>query len=125
MNGGGQERNLELLVMGLPDVTLAILDDGPFRGGTFMVRPGQTLTFATSWLNPHRVVYRPTGEIVETVEGEAAVFRCENISGSCGLTIDDRDLSDGQNMGVRKPPGVAPTADLDLRFSRSGKPRPV
>ncbi|OHV34235.1 hypothetical protein BBK14_33575 [Parafrankia soli] len=74
--------------MGLPDVTLAILDDGPFRGGTFVVRPGQTLTFGTSWLNPHRVVYRPTGEVVETVEGEAVVLRCEVIPGA--VTGSDR-----------------------------------
>ncbi|CAI7976325.1 conserved hypothetical protein [Frankia sp. Hr75.2] len=65
--------------MVLSGVTLAILDDGPFHGGTFVVRPGQTLTFGTSWLNPHTVVYRPTGEVIETPEGEAAVLRCEVI----------------------------------------------
>ncbi|MGF7236653.1 MAG: hypothetical protein ACQSGP_17080 [Frankia sp.] len=66
--------------MVLPDVTLAVLDNGPFRGGTFVVRPGQTLTFGTSWFNPYPVVYRPTGEIIETVEGQAVVLRCVPIS---------------------------------------------
>jgi hypothetical protein len=59
------------------DVTLAILADGPFRGGTFMVRPGQTLTFGTSWLNPRPVIYQPTDHVIETAEGEAVVLRCE------------------------------------------------
>lgn len=63
-----------------PDVTLAILDDGPFRGGTFVVRPGQTLTFGPSWLNHQPIVYRPTGTVIETLEGKAVVLRCDALS---------------------------------------------
>ncbi|CAI7978759.1 conserved hypothetical protein [Frankia sp. Hr75.2] len=77
--------------MVLSDVTLAILDDGPFRGGTFVVRPGQTLTFGTSWLNPHTVVYRPTGEVIETAEGAAVVLRCEVIHEPSRAATDERN----------------------------------
>ncbi|WP_238439253.1 hypothetical protein [Frankia nepalensis] len=69
-------------------MTLAILDDGPFRGGTYMVRSGQSLTFGASWLNPRPVVYRPTGRVVETSEGEAVVLRCETTPGD--ITNSDR-----------------------------------
>jgi hypothetical protein len=78
--------------MMLPDVTLAVLDDGPFRGGTFVIRPGQTLTFGTSWFNPHPVVYRPTDEVVETVEGQAVVLRCAVIPPA----VADRPVPTGQ-----------------------------
>jgi hypothetical protein len=62
--------------MVMPDETLGILGDGPFRGGTFIVRYGQSLTFGVSWLNPTPLVYHPTGDVVDTAEGEALVLRC-------------------------------------------------
>ncbi|OHV47778.1 hypothetical protein BCD48_17540 [Pseudofrankia sp. BMG5.36] len=71
------------------DVTLAILADGPFRGGTFVVRSGQTLTFGTSWLNSRPVVYRPTGRVIETPEGEAVVLRCETAPRLSRTVIDE------------------------------------
>ncbi|CAI7975382.1 hypothetical protein FRAHR75_1890003 [Frankia sp. Hr75.2] len=96
--------------MVLSDVTLAILADGPFRGGTFVVRPGQTLTFGTSWLNPHTVVYQPTGEVIETLEGEAVVLRCEVIPPA--VTSGDRRAqpSDAQRMNVPGPLSVTATS---------------
>ncbi len=56
------------------EFTLAVLGDGPLRGGTFVVRPGQSLTFGSSWLNADPLVYHPTGEVVETHEGHAVVL---------------------------------------------------
>ncbi len=58
------------------DVILGVLGDGPFRGGTYPVHPGQSLTFNASWLNPRCLVYSPTSEIVDTPEGEAAILLC-------------------------------------------------
>ena len=76
------------------DAILAILTDGPFRGGTYMVRPGQTLTFGASWLNPQPVIYRPTGRVVETLEGEAVVLRCGPVPPPSRVVPDHRERSD-------------------------------
>ncbi|WP_131769326.1 hypothetical protein [Candidatus Protofrankia californiensis] len=62
--------------MMVSDVILGVLDDGPFSGGTYPIHPGQSLTFNVSWLNPRCLVYSPTGEIVDTPEGEAVILRC-------------------------------------------------
>lgn len=60
--------------MARAEITLAVLGDGPLRGGTFIVRPGESLTFGSSWLNTDPLVYHPTGEVVETHEGDAVVL---------------------------------------------------